>query len=75
MNAYDFNMTIDEDVENNYEQDRIPDILNPYLDLPTQKKVEKSDMLSYESYVSSRNTRVLKKNLSLKKKPTLFITC
>jgi hypothetical protein len=37
MNAYDYSH--DEDVENNLEEDRVPDILNPYIDSPQPEPV------------------------------------
>ncbi|KAL0489580.1 tRNA-2-methylthio-N(6)-dimethylallyladenosine synthase [Acrasis kona] len=76
MNTCYYDMSIDEDVENNYQEDRIPDILNPYLDLPSQTTTEssESDVISYNTYVVARKTRVSKKSCSLKKKPTLFIS-
>ncbi|KAL0477272.1 hypothetical protein AKO1_005468 [Acrasis kona] len=74
MNTYYYDISIDEDVENNYEEDRVPDILNPYLDIPSQTITEKSDAICYNTYTITGKTRALKKSCSIKKKPTLFVS-
>ncbi|KAL0490909.1 acid-sensing ion channel [Acrasis kona] len=74
MNTYYFDMSIDEDVENNYQEDRIPDILNPYLNHPVPCKTDNAATISYDTYVTTKKTRALKKNISIKNKPSLFVS-
>ncbi|KAL0485840.1 tig [Acrasis kona] len=73
-----YDMSIDEDVENNYEEDHIPDILNPYIGVPTthyiEKEVEQTND-SYDSYISNiKNSRRHIKPISIKKRPSLSIS-
>ncbi|KAL0479431.1 hypothetical protein AKO1_007693 [Acrasis kona] len=67
-------ISLDEDVENNYQQDHVPDILNPYLGI--SKPIQTYQMVNEVVYMSPIcvRARPVRKNLSLKNRPTLTIS-
>ncbi|KAL0481592.1 hypothetical protein AKO1_012505 [Acrasis kona] len=70
---YTYDIDFDEDVENNYEQDRIPDIINPYLGLPLPTQTFQREEATVTEYCYTAKKERIHKKLSLKKKPKLTI--
>ncbi|KAL0478117.1 developmentally-regulated protein [Acrasis kona] len=70
-----FNIDYDEDVENNFHEDTVPDILNPYLDTPKyQHTIKDEQAFNIVGTQTSKSAPKRKKMTQLVPKMKLFVS-